>query len=205
MGASGVPDTHYLWSFPVGKAADPAKVEHVQADPLRRKAQTLSQKRGTEARRGVKHSDAELVVMIDTLLGAVKTKKELCDKLGCSDSLLQRLLFCHYGSDKRADPFRHESRGDREARHLRALRQCVKEGHTDMQVIVQLTGIRRTTAIELNRRFMLGILPGKPGRKGTIACNNQLCHALVTTVAKFCPQCGTITALGVKESARDSV
>lgn len=202
-GESAIPTNQSLWSFPVGKSsALSCPVKREEGQQRRLKAQSKSQKRGSDAKRATKHSDTELVAMIPALFGVAKSKKEMMNKLGVSDSLLQRLLFSHFPGDNRADPYRAISRGDREALRVRQIRDCLEAGNIGVQNISQLTGIRMEVLIDLNRKFGLKIPVLKPGRRGSIACANELCHALVTTTAKYCPQCGTITDLGTRENAK---
>lgn len=202
-GESAIPDTRFLWSFPVGKAAAPDPVKREQSEVRRKKAQTAAQRRGTDAVRGCKLTDDQLIVMIDENLGAVKNKKGLCGILGCSDNLLQRLLFCHFQKDERADPFRTVSRGDHEAQQVAKIRALLAEGHTGMSNITKLLGLKqRSIVIKLDLKYGLKIPRDEPGKKTTLQCANGLCHTRVSVTARFCPRCGTITALGMTTRVR---
>lgn len=199
-GETAIAPNQPLWSFPVGKASELASPTlRAQAQSRRAKAQSASQRNGTQTIRKTKHSDVELVRLMGTLFGVAKTKKELFDALGCSDSLLQRLLFTYFPDDKRADKYRAISRGDKERQRLVLVRKCLSEGHTGTQNIANLLGVRLEVVLELDAKYGLKIPRQAPGRKGRIACTNSMCHAMVTTTAKYCPQCGAITAVGAKK------
>jgi hypothetical protein len=203
QGESGVPDSQYLWSFPVGKAADPNPAKREEGVERRKRAQTAAQRRGTDAVRGCKLTDDQLIVIIDQQLGVAKNKKELCAALGCSDNLLQRLLFCHFQHDDRADPYRSVSRADHEAQQVAKIRQLLAEGHTGMSNITKLLGLKqRSIVIKLDQKYGLKIPREEPGKKKTIMCANGLCQTRVSTTARFCPRCGTVTALGLTTRIR---
>jgi hypothetical protein len=201
-GESAIPDTRVLWSFPVGKAAPPDhELREAGIARRTRAAPTKAQLNGAAALRYTKHSDTQLVAIIGTLMGVIKTKKEMCEKLGCSNSLLQRLLYSHFENDVRADPYRQINRADQEIQRVKLIRQCIAEGHVGTKRIADLLGVRLDKVLELDAKYGLKIPRGTSGRKGCIDCTNPLCHAKVTAAAKYCPQCGAITAAGLKKRA----
>lgn len=189
-GESAVPTHRQLWSFPVGKAAAPNPVKRAQSEARRRGASVI---------RVTKHSDAKLVEIIESQLGVAKDKKTLREALGCSDSLLQRLLFSHFPNDVRADPYRQVSRYDREMARVKQIRQHLAEGQIGTQNIAQLLGVRLGVVLELDSKYGLKIPRQLPGRKGKLECSNTLCHAKVSATVNYCPQCGAITSFGLKQ------
>jgi AraC-like DNA-binding protein len=201
-GETAVAFNNPLWSFPVGKAAPPNH-ELREAGIARRTkaAPTKAQLNGAAALRYTKQSDTQLVATIDALMGTVKTKKGMCQKLGCSNSLLQRLLYSHFEKDPRADPYRQINRADQEAARVKLIRKHIAAGQVGTKRIADLLGIRLDKVLELDAKYGLKIPRGTSGRKGCIDCTNPLCHAKVTSVAKYCPQCGAITAVGLKKRA----
>lgn len=198
-GETAMPCYQAMWSFPVGKAAAPNIELRDGGIDRRKKAQSAAQKRGTSAVRGTKYTDAELVCIIGTMLGVARNKKEMRDALGCSDNLLQRLLYSHFQNDERADPYRKVDRIDREVERVKLVRQCIAEGHTGITHIAQLLGVRRTVVVDLDRKYGLKVPKEEPGIKGVTKCSNPLCHAKVSRNAKYCQQCGAITAKGTAE------
>lgn len=202
-GETGIPDAQYLWSFPVGKAEPPDPVKREAGEQRRKRAQTTAQKRGTSMVRVCRLTDDQLIVLIDQNMATAKNKKELRDILGCSDNLLQRLLFCHFRHDERADPFRAVSHADKEAQQVAKIRQLLAEGQTGMSNITKLLGLRqRSIVIKLDQKYGLKIPHDEPGRKATHKCTNTLCLASVPATARYCPRCGTVTALGLTAKVR---
>lgn len=197
-GETAIPTTQCLWSFPVGKAAEPDPAKREAAESRRTRAQTAAQKRGTSAIRGCKLSDDEMIVIIDQQLGVAANKKALREALGCSDNLMQRLLFAHFHDDPRADPYRAMSRLDHERHQVDQIRKLISEGHTGISNITKLMGLKnRIMVMKLDTKYGLKIPRAEPGYKNQIACTNTLCHNRVKPTARYCSLCGTVTAHGL--------
>lgn len=205
-GESAIPTNQFLWSFPVGKAAQPDPVLRKKHDDLR-----LAQVKQRIA------GDAKAVAALNLALGHCTSLTQLCQEVGFSTEKVFRVIRDHFPDDKRADRFRKRTREQgiqqREEELLAKVKEAQAAGIRGVWNITKYCESAHDAVSKLDKKYKLGITLSKgdnragrvqtPKRvyKGNAECES--CHARMVVTCHFCPQCGTITARGLAKESEE--